>query len=179
MDDMKKTYREGEETAKENWRKADGHESVADALGNAGDDIRKELGNAGDDINREVKQGVDEDKAASRRSDGDESLADKAGNAGDAVRREVGDRWAPFCISNGPGMARAISCSRNAGSGESDSQSTFLSRAVSSSITADSAARSRTEAVGGSGAVGTSRPVGVSGADAAARRPLGFDDRSR
>jgi hypothetical protein len=40
---MKQTYREGEETAKEAWRKADG-ESPADAIGNAGDDIRRELG---------------------------------------------------------------------------------------------------------------------------------------
>lgn len=49
MDDFKKTYREGEETAKETWRKRDG-EDVADVVGNAGDDIRKELGNAGDDL---------------------------------------------------------------------------------------------------------------------------------
>jgi hypothetical protein len=33
-------------------RKADG-ESPADAIGNAGDDLRKELGNAGDDVRRE------------------------------------------------------------------------------------------------------------------------------
>jgi len=41
VDDMKKTYREGEETAKENWRKADGKEDLADKVGNAGDDIRR------------------------------------------------------------------------------------------------------------------------------------------
>ena len=50
MDDLKKGYREGEETAKETMRKADGEEDLADKVGNAGDDIRKELGNAGDDI---------------------------------------------------------------------------------------------------------------------------------
>jgi hypothetical protein len=50
MDDLKKGYREGEETAKETWRKADGEEDLADKVGNAGDDIRKTLGNAGDDI---------------------------------------------------------------------------------------------------------------------------------
>ena len=50
MDDIKKGYREGEETAKETWRKADGEEDLADKVGNAGDDIRKTLGNAGDDI---------------------------------------------------------------------------------------------------------------------------------
>lgn len=49
MDDIKKGYREAEETAKETWRKQDG-EDLADKVGNAGDDIRKELGNAGDDI---------------------------------------------------------------------------------------------------------------------------------
>lgn len=49
MDDIKKTYREGEETAKETWRKRDG-EDLGDAIGNAGDDLRKELGNAGDEL---------------------------------------------------------------------------------------------------------------------------------
>jgi len=49
MDDMKKAYREAEETTKEAWRKRDG-EDLADKVGNAGDDIRKNLGNAGDDI---------------------------------------------------------------------------------------------------------------------------------
>ncbi len=49
MDDLKKGYREGEETAKEAWRKSDG-EDLSDKVGNAGDDIRKNLGNAGDDL---------------------------------------------------------------------------------------------------------------------------------
>jgi hypothetical protein len=49
MDDLKKGYREGEETAKEAWRKRDG-EDLADKVGNAGDDVRKELGNLGDDL---------------------------------------------------------------------------------------------------------------------------------
>ena len=91
MDDMKKTYREGEESAKEAWRKADG-ESPADAIGNAGDDIRKELGNAGDEIRNETQEGLNDDKAAWRRSDGDESVADKVGNVGDDLRREMGQR---------------------------------------------------------------------------------------
>lgn len=55
MDDVKKVYREGEETAKENWRKSDG-EDLADTVGNAGDDIRKALGNAGDDLRREERE---------------------------------------------------------------------------------------------------------------------------
>jgi hypothetical protein len=55
VDDMKKTYREGEETGKEAWRKADG-EDLADKVGNAGDDIRKDLGNAGDDARKEVDE---------------------------------------------------------------------------------------------------------------------------
>ena len=49
MDDVKKGYREGEESTKEAWRKRDG-EDLADKIGNAGDDIRKELGNAGDKL---------------------------------------------------------------------------------------------------------------------------------
>jgi hypothetical protein len=54
MDDLKRDYREGEETAKETWRKADGDEDLADKVGNLGDDIRKELGNAGDDLDRDM-----------------------------------------------------------------------------------------------------------------------------
>ena len=51
MDDAKKVYRKGEETAKEAWRNRDG-EDMSDAMGNAGDDIRRDLGNAGDDLRR-------------------------------------------------------------------------------------------------------------------------------
>ena len=39
MDDVKKTYREGEQATKEAWREADGDESGADKIGNAGDDL--------------------------------------------------------------------------------------------------------------------------------------------
>jgi len=53
MDDMKKGYREAEETSKEAWRNRDG-ESVTDALGNAGDDMRKNLGDLGDDAREEA-----------------------------------------------------------------------------------------------------------------------------
>lgn len=56
MDDVKKGYRETEETAKETWRKADGEEDLADKVGNLGDDIRKGLGNAGDEIDQKVDQ---------------------------------------------------------------------------------------------------------------------------
>ncbi len=49
MDDMKKTYREGEQDAKEAWRHRDG-EDIGDAVENAGDEVRKDLGNAGDDL---------------------------------------------------------------------------------------------------------------------------------
>jgi hypothetical protein len=48
MDDVKKGYREAEETTTETWRKADGEDDLADKVGTAGDDIRRELGNAGD-----------------------------------------------------------------------------------------------------------------------------------
>ena len=48
MDDLKKGYREGETDAKEAWRNRDGT-SPSDAIGNAGDEIRKNLGNLGDD----------------------------------------------------------------------------------------------------------------------------------
>ena len=54
MNDVKKVYREGEETAKETWRKADGEEDLADKVGNLGDDIRKELGNLGDNVSEKV-----------------------------------------------------------------------------------------------------------------------------
>lgn len=49
MDDIKKGFREGEESTKEAWRNRDG-EDLADKVGNAGDDIRKNLGNLGDDV---------------------------------------------------------------------------------------------------------------------------------
>jgi hypothetical protein len=49
MDDLKKTYREGEQDTKEARRNRDG-EDLGDAVGNAGDEIRKDLGNAGDDL---------------------------------------------------------------------------------------------------------------------------------
>jgi len=62
MDDVKKVYREGEETAKENWRKADGEEDLSDKVGNAGDDIRKELGNAGDDLRDTADRADDPDR---------------------------------------------------------------------------------------------------------------------
>ena len=62
MDDVKKGYRETEETAKETWRKADGDESVADKVGNLGDDIRKELGNAGDDLDNEMDRRTPTDR---------------------------------------------------------------------------------------------------------------------
>jgi hypothetical protein len=54
VDDLKKGYREGEETTKEAWRKRDG-EDLADKVGNAGDDVRKNLGNLGDDASRATR----------------------------------------------------------------------------------------------------------------------------
>ena len=63
MDDLKKTYREGETGVKENLRKADGEEDLSDKLGNAGDEIRKHLGNAGDDARSGIDEMDDRDKA--------------------------------------------------------------------------------------------------------------------
>jgi hypothetical protein len=60
VDDMKKTNREGEQSAKETWRKADGDEDLADKVGNVGDEVRKDLGNAGDDVRREADKAPDE-----------------------------------------------------------------------------------------------------------------------
>ena len=48
MDTTKKTYREGEQDTKEAWREADGDESLADKIGNAGDDLR----NSAEDVTR-------------------------------------------------------------------------------------------------------------------------------
>ena len=50
MDEVKKGYREAEETVKETARKADGEEDFSDKVGNLGDDIRKTAGNLGDDV---------------------------------------------------------------------------------------------------------------------------------
>ena len=93
MDDVKRTYREGEEKAKETWRKSDGDEDLGDKVGNLGDEVRKDLGNTGDDLSNAGydstdpnKAGYDSSKEAWRKADGDESLADKIGNAGDDIR---------------------------------------------------------------------------------------------
>jgi hypothetical protein len=59
MDDIKKGYREAEETTKETMRKADGEEDFADKVGNLGDDIRKNLGNLGDDVREKVDDAGD------------------------------------------------------------------------------------------------------------------------
>lgn len=61
MDDLKKGYRETEESAKETWRKADGEEDLADKVGNLGDDIRKGLGDAGDDMRNAADEATDAD----------------------------------------------------------------------------------------------------------------------
>jgi hypothetical protein len=60
MDDLKKGYREGEESAKEAWRNRDG-EDLADKVGNIGDDVRKDLGNLGDDARRKLDEHDDPD----------------------------------------------------------------------------------------------------------------------
>jgi hypothetical protein len=94
MDDVKKTYREGEQATKEAWRKSDGEESLADHVGNAGDEMRKKAGNVGDNLDGDSLDTTpdatsDTSKEAWRKADGDDSLADKVGNAGDDLRRKV------------------------------------------------------------------------------------------
>ena len=69
MDDVKKGYREAEETTKEAWRKSDGEEDLADKLGNAGDDARKELGNLGDEARDTADDAVDEEETFQRQFD--------------------------------------------------------------------------------------------------------------
>ncbi len=49
MDDLKKTWREGEQGVAETSRGADGTD-LKDHVGNIGDEARKDLGNLGDDI---------------------------------------------------------------------------------------------------------------------------------
>jgi hypothetical protein len=77
VDDVKKGYRETEETTKEAWRKSDG-EDLADKVGNVGDDIRKGLGDAGDDI----RQGVDD---AGERGDTEFDRRQPTGTGNDRV----------------------------------------------------------------------------------------------
>jgi hypothetical protein len=59
MDDIKRAVREGENKTKETIRKADGDESLADKVGNLGDDIRQGLGNAGDDLDNTLDRETD------------------------------------------------------------------------------------------------------------------------
>ena len=71
MNDIKKGYREGEETTKETWRKADGEEDLGDKVGNLGDDIRKGLGNLGDKVSDTVDDAGDNvDRNTDRSGDG-------------------------------------------------------------------------------------------------------------
>ena len=66
MDDVKRTARDAENEAKEQARRADGDESLADKAANLGDDVRTGLGNAGDKIDEEV------DRAKFRQEHGDD-----------------------------------------------------------------------------------------------------------
>lgn len=59
MDNLKKPYRETEQDVKETLRDVDGHD-IGDAIGNAGDEIRKDLGNAGDELRRPIDRELDE-----------------------------------------------------------------------------------------------------------------------
>jgi len=54
MDDAKRAYREAENKTKEEWRRADGEESLEDKAANTADDVRAGLGNLGDEIDEEV-----------------------------------------------------------------------------------------------------------------------------
>jgi hypothetical protein len=67
MDDAKRAYREAENETKEQLRRSDGDESLADKAGNLGDDIRTGLGNAGDELDEQV------DRAKFRQEHGDEA----------------------------------------------------------------------------------------------------------
>jgi hypothetical protein len=68
MDEAKRAYREAENKTKETLRRSDGDESVADKVGNVGDDIRQGLGNAGD----EAREELDRDKF--RKEHGDDPV---------------------------------------------------------------------------------------------------------
>ena len=92
MDDVKKTYREGEQETKEAWRKADGDESAC----RQGRERRRRdpQGPRQRGRRRQQRRGTDSadaSKEAWRKADGDESLADKIGNAGDDMRRTMDD----------------------------------------------------------------------------------------
>ena len=66
MDDAKRAYREAENKTKEEWRRADGEESLEDKAANTADDVRAGLGNLGDEVDEEV------DKAKFRQEHGND-----------------------------------------------------------------------------------------------------------
>jgi hypothetical protein len=66
MDDAKRALRDAENETKEQARRADGDESLADKAGNLGDDIRHGLANAGDEVDEQV------DRAKFRGEHGDD-----------------------------------------------------------------------------------------------------------
>jgi hypothetical protein len=61
MDDIKQAGREVGTDAKKATRNWDG-EDLADKVGNAGDEVRKNLGNAGDDLGNAVDDAADKVK---------------------------------------------------------------------------------------------------------------------
>ena len=68
MDDAKRAYREAENKTKEEWRRADGEESLEDKAANTADDIRAGLGNLGDEVDEEV------DKTKFRQENGNDPV---------------------------------------------------------------------------------------------------------
>ena len=90
MDDARRPIAKASRTTKEAWREADGEESLADHVGNVGDELRKQAGNAGDAIDRGWTTRTDQPRRPGARPTA-RSLADKIGNAGDDLRNSAED----------------------------------------------------------------------------------------
>ena len=56
MSDLNRTVRDTEADVKEQWRKADGDESLGDKLAGAGDRIGNAVKNAGDEIHEKTDE---------------------------------------------------------------------------------------------------------------------------
>lgn len=65
MDDLKKTFREANQGARETTRDIDGHDT-SDDVGNIGDAARKNLGNLGDDVKKGADRTFNDDKVSDR-----------------------------------------------------------------------------------------------------------------
>ena len=66
MDELKKAFREGDQTTRETTRDLEGGHDVSDDIGNIGDRARNDLGNLGDDVRDQGDRTFNDDQVSDR-----------------------------------------------------------------------------------------------------------------